>query len=59
MRYTVINGKLVEPPPNAICWKYTDPIEKGRWVYDLTDRQEIEKEDPSLIEEIYEENNTI
>jgi predicted transcriptional regulator len=49
-RYAIINGKKVEAPSGAIAWKYADPIENGRWVFDEEDLAQIRQEDPSLIQ---------
>jgi hypothetical protein len=38
-----------EPPAGAIAYKYTDPTEGARWVYEESDLAEIQSQDPSLI----------
>lgn len=47
-----IKGKQVEVPEAAIAYKYADPTEGARWVYDQSDLAEIRKADPSLIVEV-------
>ena len=49
MRVAIINGAMVEAPENAVAWKYNDPIEPARWVYDTDEARDIEGEDNSLI----------
>lgn len=44
-----INGKQIEVPAGAIAYKYADPIEGARWVYDESDLADIGREDPSLL----------
>lgn len=44
-----INGVETQVPAGAIAYKYADPTEDARWVYDESDLQEIRREDPSLI----------
>ena len=46
-----INGEMTKVPDGAIAWKYTDPTEGARWVYDYVDLISIIAEDPSLIVE--------
>lgn len=45
----IINGTPVAPPEGAIAYKYNDPIEDARWIYEEDDLQAIAAEDPSLI----------
>lgn len=45
-----INGVTVVVPEGAIAYKYADPIEDARWVYDESELEEIRRADPSLIE---------
>lgn len=44
-----INGTPTPAPEGAIAWKYADPTEDGRWLYDIDEVEAIEAEDPSLI----------
>jgi len=48
-RYAMINGEKVAAPADAIAWKYGDPTEDARWVYDEGDRDEIAANDPGLL----------
>ncbi len=50
-----INGVATEVPAGAIAYKYADPTEGARWVYDESDLADIRREDPSLIVEAQEE----
>lgn len=50
--YVVINGKKKRAPTNAIAYKYEDPVEGARWVYDESDLNEIKRADPSLIVQV-------
>jgi len=43
-------GYPIEPPEGAVAYKYADPIEKAKWIYDKNEAVEIEKVDASLIE---------
>lgn len=56
MRFAVINGTKTQAPDGAIAYKYADPIEEARWVYDNEDLDEIRRADPSLLVDI-EEND--
>lgn len=47
-----INGVETQVPPGAIAYKYADPTEGARWVYDESDLSEIRSQDPSLIVEV-------
>jgi len=51
--YAEINGELVEAPEGALAWKYNDPIESARWLYDENEIADIEGEDCSLIERVF------
>lgn len=48
--YAEINNVKTEAPEGAVAWKYADPTEDARWIYDADEAREIEREDPSLIE---------
>lgn len=45
----IINGKQIEVPVGAIAYKYADPTEGARWVYEQADLEDIRREDPSLL----------
>ena len=49
MTSIVINGTSVAAPDGAAAYKYADPTEDARWLYDLEEAREIELIDPSLI----------
>lgn len=38
-----------EAPAGAVAYKYADPTEDARWIYDADEAREIAAEDPSLI----------
>lgn len=44
-----INNEPTEVPAGAIAYKYTDPTEEARWLYDEAEVEEIERVDPGLI----------
>lgn len=44
-----INDVTTEVPAGAVAYKYADPTEDARWIYDANEARDIEKEDPSLI----------
>jgi len=44
-----INGVAVVVPAGAIAYKYADPTEDARWIYDAGEARQIASEDPSLI----------
>jgi len=44
-----INGVATQVPSGAVAYKYADPTEDARWIYDEAEALEIEREDPSLI----------
>jgi len=44
-----INGSMVAVPDGAVAYKYADPTEAARWIYDVAEAKDIEGEDPSLI----------
>jgi len=39
----------MDPPPGAIAYKYADPTEGARWLYDETELRRVRSEDPNLI----------
>src|SRR2546421_5534172 len=45
-----INGTETAAPQGAIAYKYNDPTEDARWIYDEGEADQIAAEDPSLIE---------
>jgi hypothetical protein len=45
----VINGVAVAVPIGAVAYKYADPIEDARWIYDASEAARIQSEDASLI----------
>lgn len=45
----IINGQRIAMPEDAVAYKYTDPEEEARWIYDEQEAEEIEQEDSSLI----------
>lgn len=47
-----INDQPTQAPEHAIAYKFADPIEDARWIYDADDLAAIKREDPSLIGEI-------
>lgn len=49
MTTIAINGKSTPVPAGAVAYKYADPTEDARWIYDEDDARDIEREDPSLI----------
>ena len=44
-----INGVAVVVPAGAVAYKYADPTEDARWIYDAGEARQIASEDPSLI----------
>lgn len=54
-RYATINGKDVIAPLLSVAWKYADPTEGARWIRHMDEAKEIEREDPGLIEWVWEE----
>ena len=40
---------LMVVPRGALAYKYADPTEGGKWVFDETELAEIEAQDPSLL----------
>lgn len=47
-----INGTVVTAPEGAIAYKYADPTEDARWIYDERDLAEITADDPNLVVEV-------
>jgi hypothetical protein len=47
-----INGVETAVPEGAVAYKYADPTEDARWVYDEDDAADIRREDPSLLVEV-------
>jgi hypothetical protein len=47
--YIEINREQTEVPAGAVAYKYADPIEDTRWLYDEDAVRAVEREDPSLI----------
>ena len=45
----IINGTIIAAPDNAVAYKYADPTEDARWVFDEGEAREIEGEDPNII----------
>lgn len=54
-RTAIINGTAVAAPDHAIAYKYADPTEDARWIYDEDDLRAIEREDPSLVARVSSE----
>ncbi|QDV66170.1 hypothetical protein [Crateriforma conspicua] len=46
-------SKLDPGTPEPIAWKWTDPTENGRFVFDESDVAEIAREDPNLLVRVY------
>ena len=44
-----INGVATAVPDGAVAYKYADPIEDARWIYDAAEARQIAREDRSLI----------
>ena len=44
-----INGIPTTVPAGAVAYKYADPTEDARWIFDADEAREIAAEDPSLI----------
>jgi hypothetical protein len=44
-----VNGVETQVPEGAIAYKYADPTEGARWVYEQDDLDEIRSADPSLL----------
>lgn len=45
----ILNGYPVPMPSGAVAYKYADPTENARWLYDETEAEEIARIDPGLI----------
>jgi hypothetical protein len=50
MNTATINNTTAEAPTGAVAYKYNDPTEPARWIYDTDEAEGIELEDPNLIE---------
>lgn len=48
-RDIMINGTPTTPPSGAIAWKYNDPIERARWIYNMAEANEISRDDSGLL----------
>lgn len=44
-----VNGRAVVVPAGALAYKYADPTEDARWLYDPAEAADIERVDPGLI----------
>ena len=44
-----IRGVKIAAPEGAVAYKYADPEEDARWIYDEDEATEIAAEDPSLL----------
>jgi hypothetical protein len=44
-----INGVVVAMPPGAVAYKYADPVEDARWLFDERDATRVAQTDPSLV----------
>lgn len=51
-RSIAINGASTAIPYGALAYKYADPTEGARWVYDEADLADIRRADPSFLVEI-------
>ena len=49
MSIITINGLEITVPRGAVAWKYNDPLEYARWIYDQDKAVEIQRKDPTLI----------
>ena len=47
--HVIINGVSVAVPVGAIAYKYADPTEDARWIFDEEELRSIMRDDPSLI----------
>ena len=47
-----VNGVETQVPEGAIAYKYADPTEAARWVYEESDLAEIRREDRGLLVEV-------
>lgn len=45
-----INNVVIAMPAGAVAYKYADPIDDACWIFDEDEANEIEREDPALIE---------
>lgn len=44
-----LNERLMLVPWGAVAYKYADPTEDARWLYDDDEAERIAHEDPSLV----------
>lgn len=51
-----INGQCLQVPEGALAFKYADPTEGPRWVFDVDDLLDIRASDPSLLVMVVEED---
>lgn len=54
-----INGVRTPAPARAIAYKYADPIEDARWIYDESDLRAIAAEDPKLLVPVPHHERTV
>lgn len=47
-----VNGVETQVPTGAIAYKYADPTDDARWVYEDWDLAEIRAQDPGLVVEV-------
>jgi hypothetical protein len=45
----IINGAAVAVPAGATAYKYADPTDDARWIYDTDEARQIASEDTNLI----------
>lgn len=45
----VIDGEPTPVPAGAVAWKQTDALEDACWLYDETEAEAIEREDPGVV----------
>lgn len=48
-RIAIIAGTPTPAPAGAIAWKYADPTEDARWLFDAAEVAEVMAADPNLI----------
>lgn len=51
-RTATINRTTIAAPVGALAYKYADPTEDARWIYDADELSVIRNEDPSLIVDV-------
>lgn len=52
MKLAHINDQVVEAPEHAIAYKYEDPTDDARWIFDESEVYEIRQVDPSLLVDV-------